>query len=347
MKKSKPSEYAKQADGSTPSRAKGSRKIDTRAGRASSSSSRSSAARRTRISADWKDFALRLATHLPVLAADQFLIVSVPAASRYVQFTPNGSWGMRAEAVSNGCVEADAAHSQSDDDVMRALGWQTPTLPPFDRTDLSTIGIDAADDDMETVDDGSPHWSVDTPSPVDYHEMAMLAVRTLITVYGVRKPAMLQYYAFDDSGSTILLPGLGIPAETPPQALDLIDMRPLEEVVEDACAAAADADVRREGAMHLLEVDGIPFRVTAEADDGLVRVVCRIMPVDDVGGDLFELMNRMNANYLPFGYLFVRDGDVRWATEMVHEPIVPGALVASMRRGAEVVRMVLAMVKRT
>jgi hypothetical protein len=97
--------------------------------------------------------------------------------------------------------------------------------------------------------------------------------------------------------------------------------------------------------VFVLEVDGVPFRVTAEPGEGVVRLVCRLMPVDEVGGDLFELMNRMNANYLAFGYLFVRDGDVRWATELVHEPIMAGALVASLRRGAEVVQSLLTMAR--
>jgi hypothetical protein len=333
MKKSKPSEYAKKADGSTPSRAKGTRKSSSRASRSLSSDARAPRARR--LSADWKRFATRLAEHLAVLASDHLLILSLPNTYRFVQFEPKGAWGMRMETVANAHIDPEDVLPPPDEAAMRALGWQPPTLLTAN-DDLEQMLSDLADDE-------SAGWFLNAPAPVDHTALALMAVRTFVQAYGVRHPSLLQYYACADDGPTILLPGLGIPAEPPPMAMDHVDLRPLIEVVEDACEAAADSDVRRDDDVFVLEVDDVPFRVTAEPAEGVVRLVCRVMPVDELGGNLFELMNRTNANYLAFGYVFVRDGDVRWATELVHEPIVAGALVASLRRGAEIVKSVLRM----
>ncbi len=291
-----------------------------------------SSAKGTRLSADWRDFADRLAQHIPVLSPDQHLILSVPRAHRFVQLTPQGTWGLLLEAVSNGYLELDERLSDREQTALKHIGWQEPTLRPFD---------DMGDDD---VDEGSPNWTLPIQSPVNPVDAALLAVRTLATVYKVRHPSMLQYYAYSVDGPTILLPGLGIPAEPPPLPLEgASSSRSLDGIVADACLAAADSDVRKDGDVHLLEVDSVPFRVTTEIEAGVVRVLSRVMPVDEIGGNLFELMNRLNGTYLSFGYCFVRDGDIRWATELVDEPFNGQSLVTALQRGAETVKGILAM----
>ncbi len=315
----------------------------------------SSPAKGTRLSAEWREFADRLAQHVPLLGPDQFLILSEPKAHRFVQLALQGSWGLKLEAVTDSYLERHAGLSARDEQAMRALGWQPPTLRPID--EATALGLDGfseptddGDRDSEReseaeadADEGSPSWTMQWPAPVPHADAALLVVRTLATVFHVRHPSLLQYYAFATDGPTILLPGLGIPAEPPPISLEGVQARAIEGNVEEACMAAADDDVRRDGDVYLLEVDGVPFRVTAEPDAGVVRVLSRVMPVDEVGGNLFELMNRLNGTYLSYGYVFVRDGDVRWATELVDAPFSPHALVTSLQRGAEVVKGVLAL----
>ncbi|MBY0488825.1 MAG: hypothetical protein K2R93_03180 [Gemmatimonadaceae bacterium] len=299
----------------------------------------------TRLKAEWREFADRLAQHVPVLGPDQVLILSEPKAHRFVQIAMQGSWGLKLEAVTDNYLESDDRLSARDEQTMRALGWTPPTLPPFDASTVLDLGSDAeADAEAETDDDdGSPSWTMQWPAPVPHADAALLVVRTLATVFHVRHPSLLQYYAFATDGPTILLPGLGIPAEPPPMPLEGALSRSVDTQVEEACIAAADEDVRRDGEVYLLEVDGVPFRVTAEPDAGVVRILSRVMPVDEIGGNLFELMNRLNGTYLSYGYVFVRDGDVRWATELVDAPFTAPTLMNALQRAAEVVKGVLAL----
>lgn len=304
----------------------------------------SSPAKSTRLSAEWRDFADRLAQHVPVLGPDQVLILSEPKANRFVQLVMQGAWGLKLEAVTESFLESNDRLSSHDEQAMRALGWQPPTVRPFDAPPVAppVAGLDA-DTEMDGEPEGSPSWTMQWPAPVPHADAARFVVRTLATVFHVKHPSLLQYYAFTNDGPIILMPGLGIPAEPPPMPLEGGPARALEGTVEDACDIAADDDVRRDGDVYLLEVDGVPFRVTAEPEDGVVRVLSRVMPVDEVGGDLFELMNRLNGTYMSFGYVFVRDGDVRWATELVDTPFSADALVTSLQRGAEVVKGILAL----
>ncbi len=309
-------------------------------------------AKSTRLSAEWRAFADRLAQHVPVLGPDQVLILSEPTSHRFVQLVMQGTWGLKLEAVTDALLDADSDLSSRDEQAMRALGWQPPTVRPFSEPGLLTpemLGLTAERDDSgdadedAAADEGSSSWTMQWPAPVSQPDAALLVVRTLATVFHVKHPSLLQYYAFSNSGPIILMPGLGIPAEPPPTPLGGPDARPVEATVEDACEAVADDDVRRDGEVYLLEVDGVPFRVTAEPEAGVVRVLSRVMPVDEIGGNLFELMNRLNGTYLSYGYVFVRDGDVRWATELVDTPFNAQALITALQRAAEVVKGVLAL----
>jgi hypothetical protein len=301
----------------------------------------SSPAKGTRLKPEWREFADRLAQHVPVLGPDQFLILSEPKAHRFVQIAMQGSWGLKLEAVTDNYLESASGLSARDAQTMRALGWQPPTLPTFEGPPVLELEADSEPD--VDAEEGTPSWTMQWPAPVAQADAALLVVRTLATVFHVRHPSLLQYYAFATDGPTILLPGLGIPAEPPPMTLESAASRSVEGSVEEACTAVADEDVRRDGEVYLLEVDGVPFRVTAEPDAGVVRVLSRVMPVDEVGGNLFELMNRLNGTYLSYGYVFVRDGDVRWATELVDVPFSAPMLVTALQRGAEAVKGVLAL----
>lgn len=150
---------------------------------------------RLSLSDDWKAFADRLAAALPALGEDQSLIVAVESRPRFVQFSGSGAEGLRAETVSNAYLAA--ADQLSDDQVavLIAAGWRRPTHAP-----------DANDSDKDPV--GSPNFFADFEVPVPFDEVADLAVRTLAEVFEVPHPDLLEYDAFEITGSPISFPGL-------------------------------------------------------------------------------------------------------------------------------------------
>jgi len=145
-------------------------------------------------SKDWCPFAERLAEALSVMDEDQYLIISSKTDNRYVQFSAQGSFGMRAETVSN--TYLDDAHRHSDEDLLmlRSFGWNDPTSGP---------GVPPTADP-----DGSPNHYREWAAPVDFADIAILAVRTLIEVLDIAAPGWLHYSAFDTDDREILIPGL-------------------------------------------------------------------------------------------------------------------------------------------
>ena len=63
-----------------------------------------------RLSVAWPPFTEKLAQALSMLEEDQFLIISVKNSNRYVQFSAQGSFGMRAETTSNSYLSISHAH---------------------------------------------------------------------------------------------------------------------------------------------------------------------------------------------------------------------------------------------
>jgi len=150
-------------------------------------------------SKDWCPFVERLAEALSVMEEDQYLILSSKSDNRYVQFSAQGSFGMRAETVSN--TYLDDAHRHSDEDllILRSFGWNDPTSGP---------GVPPTADP-----DGSPNHYREWAAPVNHANVAFTAVRTLIEVLDIPSPGWLQYAAFDSDDHQILIPSLGLKRE--------------------------------------------------------------------------------------------------------------------------------------
>jgi hypothetical protein len=142
--------------------------------------------------AEWARFAEDLAACLSALEEDEFLILSYKRSNYYVQFAGQGRFGMRVEAASNTyIVPPEARLSIEDQAVMIRLGWQLPTELPPEETGLPPNP------------DGSPNYFLDVAYPLDFWQVAELAVATFRRVYHVAHPGMLQYKAFnggDNSG---------------------------------------------------------------------------------------------------------------------------------------------------
>ena len=146
---------------------------------------------------EWDRLAADLARCLSDLAEDEHLILSYKNANYYVQFCAQGSFGMRAEAVSNAFIlPVQAVLTVSDYEHMDELGWHRATNPPPERRG-----------EYEPPD-GSPNFFQDLAVPVDWDALAQLSIRTLREVYRVRHPGELVYKAFVIDGTPMRFPAL-------------------------------------------------------------------------------------------------------------------------------------------
>ncbi len=80
--------------------------------------------------AQWDQFARELGPTLANLRQDQFLILETQRDVYYVQFAGHGSFGMRAEAVSNGYLDGTRRLSAKACSKLLELGWNAPTIIP-------------------------------------------------------------------------------------------------------------------------------------------------------------------------------------------------------------------------
>ena len=148
----------------------------------------------------WGQFEQALAAVLGDMAEDEYLVISRKGTDYFVQFAAQGSFGMRAEAVSNTYIRRPSPLSEEACQRLNDLGWKSPTYAPPDVVDEPA--------------DGSPNFYLDAAVPVPYNVLAHLAVMSLRTVYGVRHPGELQYGGFTADGYPLVVPSLMIKRET-------------------------------------------------------------------------------------------------------------------------------------
>ncbi len=149
------------------------------------------------VSKDWLPFAQQLAQVLSRLEEDQFLILSAKQGNRYLQFSCQGSWGMRAEVTSNHFLKNDDRLTRRELAWLRAHGWNVPTGTPK----LST---------PEKDPDGSPNYFIDYPSSVPVSEIVNVAIETLIHGLALPYPGALSYESFDSAGQVLEFQELGL-----------------------------------------------------------------------------------------------------------------------------------------
>lgn len=143
----------------------------------------------------WKRFACELAIALRGLEEDEWLVLSLKRRNRFVQFMNQGGAGFRAEAVSDFYL-ADGDHlSEHDHGTLLELGWGAPTHLP---------------DEFGHRPDGSPNYFLDLANPTPLDELALLAVNTLLHVYGAEHPHALEYSTGSQESVSIRFPNLGI-----------------------------------------------------------------------------------------------------------------------------------------
>lgn len=153
------------------------------------------APRQPRTREAWRRFARELAVALGALEEDEWLALSLKGRNRFVQFMNQGGAGYRLEAVSDFYLAENDRLSESDRSLLLELGWDGPTNLP---------------DEFGHRPDGSPNYFLDLANPVPFDEVAMLAVNTLIRVYGAEHPNTLEYSTGSSQHESIRFPHLGI-----------------------------------------------------------------------------------------------------------------------------------------
>ncbi|MDT3679251.1 MAG: hypothetical protein ROZ64_10510 [Burkholderiaceae bacterium] len=145
----------------------------------------------------WSPFVYQLHASISALEENEYLIVSIKRSNYFVQFAAQGAFGMRMEAVSTFYLP----EGQSLDDAKHALllemGWHAPTNVPDDL-------------ELDHPPDGSPNYFLDVAAPVPFEALTLLAVNTLISIYGASHPLQLEYTAFGEGETSIRFPTLGI-----------------------------------------------------------------------------------------------------------------------------------------
>ena len=145
----------------------------------------------------WQRLEKSIAESLGALHEDEYLIISSKGTDYFVQFMNQGLFGIRAEAKSNSYVEPELALTSAQIDALLHIGWNPPTELP------TPTGEPA-------YPEGSPNYYLDLPTSTDTTQLAKLAVRTLIDVYGIRHPTELQYKASGPDDISIRFPNLGL-----------------------------------------------------------------------------------------------------------------------------------------
>lgn len=271
----------------------------------------------------WFRFAGKLAESLAVLGEEQYLILSIPGRQRFIQF--GGGQPFIVETASNAFLDDDERLTRGEEVLLAKLGWQRPTYSAEDVDDLP--------EEME----GSPNWFVHVPDDtVPYDALAMLAVRTAIESFRLAAPSGLRYRAFHAEGVPILLPGLELaPEDLEDDALSDVSVAPggtLAQQIFEACAFVPGAEVELvDDTVAAVEIEGLRLMVVVEPALGIARLLCNLFPVNPDMDDITETLNALNADRLAFGYVYLKDNDVRYGADVVVDPFFPELLPASIK----------------
>ena len=269
--------------------------------------------RRAVESQPWPAFEGKLAETLGALEEDQFLVVSAKRGWAFVQFAAQGSYGLRAESISNNYLPSSRALNDVQLTRLREIGW----MPPTGTAEQAT---------PELQPNGSPNFFCEFPKPVSFIAVARMAVRTLTEVFKIPHPGFLDYQAFDTSDRAILLPTLGLmrraplPSPAKPQTDTVESVRQLtldaiRKAAEDPTIAFQDDDslpLRVGSALVIVRVHEEPF---------CVSIVSPILVKVDTDDLLVNRLNELNAK-VRFARFFVEEGTVYAATEVFASPLV-------------------------
>jgi hypothetical protein len=263
--------------------------------------------------AAWPAFESKLSEALGVLEEDQYLVIAAKRGWAYVQFAGQGSYGIRAECVSNNYLIGSHALSAGQIAALNRLGWSSPTGTPEEVL-------------AKRQPNGSPNFFRDFERPVPYDKVARMAVRSLTEVFEILHPGYLHYKAFDSNQKSILIPTLGLkrePEAPPREKPDADTIKGLREVVLKAIRkASGNADLEFDGDGDLsLRFGSAVVVVRVLGDPPYVRVFSPVLTNVEVDDRLVDRINELNSEVRNLR-LFVRDGTVFAATEVFSSPFV-------------------------
>jgi hypothetical protein len=231
-----------------------------------------------------------------------------------VQFAGQGSFGLRAESVSNNYLSGSDLLNADQLALLGTLGWNAPTGAPEEST-------------PEGQPDGSPNFFRDFASPAPFADVARLAIRTLTEAFRIPHPGFLNYRAFDEDDHAVPIPTLGLKRCRPSPAAKA-EANALERVrglVLDAIRKAFD-DRELEFDEHL---NRIPLRfgsamvfVQVQKDPFCISVASPVLSKVNTDERLLNRLNGLNGR-TRFVRLFVYDGTVFAAMEVPASPFVP------------------------
>jgi hypothetical protein len=152
----------------------------------------------TPISADWLVFEKALQAALVNVKSGQYLVLTDSVSGRFVQFSFQGEFGVRAEVSGNHFLPDASKLNRTEMAWLKTEGWLAPTGRPSEAT-------------PEKDPDGSPNFFQQPPKKTSTKTIAALAVYTLADILKVSHPFFLRYIAFDDDGALVF--DLGIARE--------------------------------------------------------------------------------------------------------------------------------------
>ena len=271
----------------------------------------------------WPDFERRLAEVLTLLSEDQFLIISQKKTNRFVQFSAQGSFGLRAETVSNAFLPDSERIRPKEERALLALGWQVPT--------------GSAAESTPTADpDGSPNYFIEFTNDVPFAVVAEMAVKTLADVLGVPHPGILEYRAFDADGGEIELEMFGLKQTSAVAPEDTLK-RKLAAAVS-AATGIDDLDYDEDGDLCIAN-DDLSVFMKILGTPPYVRFYSLLQHGMTADLSLLSRLNRLNSgvDHMTF---FVWDG-VIFATmdfpaSLITDEVVRDAILHFVRRAGAV-----------
>jgi hypothetical protein len=277
-----------------------------------------------RLSVAWPPFTEKLAQALSRLEEDQFLIISVKNSNRYVQFSAQGSFGMRAETTSNSYLAKPEKLNKQQIAVLIDAGWNDPTGGPKGST-------------PEKDPDGSPNFFVDFPAPVSLTAVAKLAVQTFSEILRVPHPGSLQYEAFGERNRPFTIPDLGLKLASSARDRDAQkDLPQLLLKTLEGHTNLTGLDYDEDGDITVRFGSAVVF-IRLGADPPCVRFYSRLLRGVDEGdsASIYARLNDMNGSE-PLTRFILRGDSIYAISDICTAPFIANHVIQAFVHFSEI-----------